>query len=450
MTTVPVFLERLSLARDADERAIRRAYARELKQIDQETDAAGFQNLRSAYERALQWVEWNTKAASEPEFAEEDVPHAEDIGVHRPFSGTPPVQQEATPSIVAESPPELTEAAQEFEQFIVAFRVSMPTGSTVPPDTKPLRDILQRHLMSDRLININARAIFELKIAQLLVDGWKPGHEVLLVAASEVFGWNESRSSLRSLEHAGVVLDSVLHERALFDSQPVVVRNRQSYLVRRLRDPARPTQKELVSYYELLEYMVGHFPNWLSLITNIKQLPEWRAAYADLSDDIKKDAVKIGDTFANTSTHAGKRSSMPRWLWTLIIFVLWALVRLLASNYHAPDSSHNYPELSQQSSTYIPQEQSRKSMQYTAAPASAKKLSALSLMVPTTDVCEKIAKMAKEYGIGTERQTFDPGTAFLRQVSECLQRNYWPQSLRSDPAATWAISEWKELRAMGL
>lgn len=57
MPDIPFFQRRLSLEDDADARAVRRAYARELKLIDQETDAAGFQRLREAYEAALQWVE---------------------------------------------------------------------------------------------------------------------------------------------------------------------------------------------------------------------------------------------------------------------------------------------------------------------------------------------------------------------------------------------------------
>jgi hypothetical protein len=47
---VPYFLEKLKLADDADSRAIRRAYAREVKLLDQEHQAAEFQALRECYE----------------------------------------------------------------------------------------------------------------------------------------------------------------------------------------------------------------------------------------------------------------------------------------------------------------------------------------------------------------------------------------------------------------
>ncbi|MEN5257643.1 J domain-containing protein [Pseudomonas protegens] len=55
----------LELPEDADERSIKRSYARQLKITRPDEDAEGFQRLREAYERALQLARWREEIADE-------------------------------------------------------------------------------------------------------------------------------------------------------------------------------------------------------------------------------------------------------------------------------------------------------------------------------------------------------------------------------------------------
>lgn len=65
MPSTPHFLARLGLDNNAGTGDTRRAYARELKLIDQERNASGFQALREDYEAAMQWAKWRTAEAAQ-------------------------------------------------------------------------------------------------------------------------------------------------------------------------------------------------------------------------------------------------------------------------------------------------------------------------------------------------------------------------------------------------
>ncbi|HEY0063843.1 MAG TPA: hypothetical protein VGC21_17125 [Telluria sp.] len=72
MNDQPYFAKRLGIEPDADERTIKRAYARELKLIDQAADPAGFQDLRESYEAALFWLRHQADIMGDAEVEQSD------------------------------------------------------------------------------------------------------------------------------------------------------------------------------------------------------------------------------------------------------------------------------------------------------------------------------------------------------------------------------------------
>lgn len=120
-------LEALGLDREADERAVKRAYAQRLKATRPDEDPAGFQKLHEDYKAALSWLRWRADNPDakwwEDEFDEED----EDAS-----------ETEATEVAPAEAAPAMSMA--EFEALIGNPRYTAqpaPTPSEPPPATPP-------------------------------------------------------------------------------------------------------------------------------------------------------------------------------------------------------------------------------------------------------------------------------------------------------------------------
>ncbi len=262
------FLHRLGLDQSADERAIKRAYARELKLIDQEADSAGFQLLREAYETSLYWLQHQP---ARPSVAPAAVPvmTLKAHGQQAPAAAAAPARD----AYASVDPRAL--AAAEFDEFLAACAEVAAKGDERDPAL--WRKQLQRSANGERLLNISARAHFEYMIAHLLAEGWRPGHEGLFAAARQVFSWDRDSRRLLEFGQLGGWINQAIEESAMFAHQTSDDCSSQTDALIRVRDTSKPGARELMTHVPHLRNMVARFPAWTSIIASAEQIKQWIA-----------------------------------------------------------------------------------------------------------------------------------------------------------------------------
>ena len=358
MTAELTFLQRLSLGADADERAIRRAYARELKLIDQEADPADFQSLREAYETALYWVRHKEEFEDEEEIGdysappELDAPIGLDLAQPAPLQAPSPSPPQPVYEAANQAPANLRQEQIDIDHDAQAEAVfadflqratAIVHERPVTPDA-PWRRELRASLDDPRLINIIARETFERRVADLLVSGWRPGHEALLVAAVNTFCWADDRRRVFNLGRSGAMLDAAIDERATFDLQPDAQREGQRQLIERLRDPKPPGTRELVRQGATLETLIARFPTWLALITDVDNIVRWREQNDQLPAWRRK-LTFTGLRKPADQPYGHQKKGFINWGWVVVLGLI-ALIRFLAhdgsGNSSTPDEATKY------------------------------------------------------------------------------------------------------------
>jgi tetratricopeptide (TPR) repeat protein len=134
---------------------------------------------------------------------------------------------------------------------------------------------LQASLADARLIDVAARRAFERRIANLLAEGWRPGHDLLLSAAAKAFEWDRDARRADALGDGGGIVRVAIEQRARFDQQHDAERAAQQRLIARLRDATPPATDELIDLMPVLATVEARFPAWLALIVDGDNVTRW-------------------------------------------------------------------------------------------------------------------------------------------------------------------------------
>jgi hypothetical protein len=249
-----------------DERTLRRAYARNLKLIDVEAEPERFQTLREHLDQALRWIAWRDQARQAAEAA--NCAEAATPDAARPAPAPAP-----TPSLEHAGPKPEESGAAVFASFHgqwAGMRQEAPESSHA----------LQAALADERLLNIDARTFFEWNVAHLLAGGWRTGHEHLLEAAIDAFGWAQEHARLAHFGQVGALLSAAIRDRATFRAlggEQIEILER---LIARVRQAVPPDAKALQLEVEQLQFLVQRVPHWLRIVSPVEPVNQrfemWR------------------------------------------------------------------------------------------------------------------------------------------------------------------------------
>jgi hypothetical protein len=323
----------LGLPDTADEKEVRRAYARELKKIDQETSPGAFQELRETYERLMlhlrrQQVEVQAETAA-PAPAPAPVVEAEPEPAPAPAAPTP----------------------EEVGRQCIGLLVERLKNSPFR-DRDDAEAFLQDALNSDALANVDARQFYEWAVASILASGWRPGHELLLTPAIDVFGWKKDRSRLLYLGQAGHVIDTVIAEIASFDSQNISDRIEQREVIRALREDGVPKTTQLLKTLPLAEFVAAAFPAWIFVAANSQAVAKWREA-AEKIPKWRRKLVRNPRPAPGGARPKPQAESKSGYGWLWLAFIVISGIANLARN-DPPKSPGPYvPPLQQNSATQL-------------------------------------------------------------------------------------------------
>ena len=294
----PLFLDRLKIDLHADVATIRRAYARELKLLDQERDADEFQVLRQCYEQALARARQDPQPAAIPH----DLPNMAVVARHEDVA--------------------FGLAETVFARFNLDRAILIQPGTLYDP-ARWTKALLLR-LEDKELINFSARMGFEARIADLLSLRWERGHESLFLAAIGVFDWINDGKRLLAFGRAGARLDQTIFEHAMFGNQPEMQLAYQRSILDRLRREGLPEAAQLKRDISAFRMMLACFPHMMAVRVDPAKIAQWQSCYEELkaANGGKEFAVRVRHAAPPPPEEEKGHGFLHAFIWLAVITVL--------------------------------------------------------------------------------------------------------------------------------
>jgi hypothetical protein len=202
---------RLGLTPDADAREIKRAYAKQLKRIDRDTELERFAQLRSDYEEALAAA---AQAQESPDVVlpleDAFVPAAEEEPERSDFEVAEEASERSDSDPLPEPQLELPVAVSNDELLEQLARAAVFDSDNVPAAVMVLRKVIE----TEALTSLARRDAFEaLLVNALRARRFGSCNGAFLLAADEVFGWRGGGAKhLADMGLPGAIITAALDE----------------------------------------------------------------------------------------------------------------------------------------------------------------------------------------------------------------------------------------------
>jgi len=430
---LPRFLAYLELTQDADEPAIKRAYARKLKQIDQEADPAGFQALREAYEAALHWSRRDAEGLPDeaPEHLPDEAP--EDL----PDQAREDLPDEAEDIVREPRPvpaPQPQEPARADAPEIVAQAVLSELAAALIAHADDYDAVRQRFLLAvddPRLIRIEAKDMFEWCVAEHLAAGWRPGSECLLAIAIQHFDWRDDPRRLSRFGRVGAMLDRATGELKVFDmgvgkpGEPDQATQKE--FLRRLRSDLRPGSAALVKGLPVLESLETRYPVLFPLITKARNLERWRRWMAELPF-WRRELAGLWTVFQSFGG------------FFVMLGILGGVAYLLTAGSRPASTPFGRYASPPAASSPAPASMPASHNERLLSGPEATRVAAAVVGPPTAQKCEDAARIEQAYAASSYERNPGLGQSFDRRIVECASAGLWPTAAQSDPAVEAAMA----------